>query len=186
MAKHPKTCHFPLYPSLAIASCSVASQTLGITLESDACALHEIKRLIDPNLISLSSYMMRSWHLSVDSCESIGSKFLGILCSLPLDKSSSGITAIDLDAVGYDGFISPTVGNLSELTVLNLGKNYFRGPVPNTLESPKRLTRLDVSTNLLTDLIPAQIWNTKALENHFLFREIQIPPAPATIIFFLP
>ncbi|VVA40845.1 PREDICTED: leucine-rich repeat receptor [Prunus dulcis] len=47
---------------------------------------------------------------------------LGILCSFPLDNSSSRIIASELDGGGYDGFITLSIGNLTEVTIINLNK----------------------------------------------------------------
>lgn len=164
MAKYSNTCYFPLYPIITITLCLVASTTLAITLESDTQTLREIQHALDPNSISPSSYM-GSWDFSVDPCESYGSNFLGILCDFPLDNSSSRITAIELDAAGYDGFLTQAIGNLSELIVLNLGQNKFRGPIPETIGNLKRLSRLDMSNNFFTGPFPAQVVTFKSLSH---------------------
>ncbi|RDX93446.1 hypothetical protein CR513_24301, partial [Mucuna pruriens] len=100
---------FPLHSILTI----ILLQTHSSTLQDDTLALREIKHAIDPNSVTLSSYL-NSWDFSVDPCESTGSQFLGILSYLPLDNSSSRVTKIDLDAIGYEGFLTPAIGNLTE------------------------------------------------------------------------
>lgn len=87
------------------------SQIHSSTLEADTLSLREIKRAIDPNSVTPSSYL-NSWDFTMDPCESTGSQFLGILCDLPLDNnSSSRVTAIDLDGIGYEGFLSPNTSH---------------------------------------------------------------------------
>ncbi|KAK7261618.1 hypothetical protein RIF29_27933 [Crotalaria pallida] len=163
-----KTMHLklflPLYSILTITLlCLMPSQINSSTLEADTLALQEIKRAIDPNSVSPSSYLS-SWDFSVDPCESTGSQFLGILCNLPLDNSSSRVTAIDLDTIGYDGFLTPAIGNLTELTLLNLDKNKFRGPIPQTISNLRKLTRLTLSDNFFTGPIPSGISALKNLQ----------------------
>lgn len=160
----PTKLFFPLCPTLTtIILCLMPSQIHSSTLEADTIALHEIKRAIDPNSISPSSYL-NSWDFNVDPCESTGSQFLGILCNLPLDNSSSRVTAIDLDSIGYDGFLAPAIGNLTELTVLHLDKNNFRGPIPQTIANLRKLTRLTLSDNFFTGPIPYGISTLKNLQ----------------------
>ncbi|KAJ6420551.1 hypothetical protein OIU84_027983 [Salix udensis] len=72
--------------------------------------------------------------------------------------------AIDLDSAGYDGFLTPSIGNLTELTSLSISKNNFRGPIPETIANLQRLTRLSLPQNLFTGRIPQGIINLKHLE----------------------
>ncbi|WVZ00180.1 hypothetical protein V8G54_026249 [Vigna mungo] len=147
---------FPLYSILTIILCLMPSQTNSSTLQDDTLSLLAIKNAIDPNSITPSSYLS-TWDFSVDPCESTGSQFLGILCYLPLDNSSSRVTEVDLDAIGYEGFLTPAIGNLSELTVLNLNNNKFRGPIPETIGKLRKLTSLTMSQNFFTGAIPQAI-----------------------------
>ncbi|KAJ4822678.1 hypothetical protein Tsubulata_027242 [Turnera subulata] len=136
----------------------VHSSTLGADIE----VLRLFKQSIDPVSIPAYSYIY-SWDFSVDPCESSGA-FLGILCKFPLDNSSIRIMAIDLDAIGYDGFLSPSIGNLSELSTLSLGRNNFRGPIPETIGNLQKLTRLSLAENLFTGRIPPAITKLKILD----------------------
>ncbi|KAE8076411.1 hypothetical protein FH972_015066 [Carpinus fangiana] len=101
----------------------------------------------------------------VDPCESNGEQFLGILCSNPLDNVSSRVIAIDLDGIQYDGFLTPSIGNLSELTTLNLSKNKFRSTIPETISNLKKLTTLSMAYNYLTGTIPDSITLLKNIEH---------------------
>ncbi|RZB62778.1 Receptor-like protein 34 [Glycine soja] len=139
------------------------SQTNSSTLQDDTLALLEIKRAIDPNSVTPSSYL-NSWDFTVDPCEITGSQFLGILCNLPLDNSSSRVTEVDLDGIGREGFLTPAIGNLTELTVLNLNNNKFRGPIPETIAKLRKLTRLTMSLNFFTGAIPQGITQLKNLQ----------------------
>ncbi|XP_019457835.1 PREDICTED: leucine-rich repeat receptor-like serine/threonine-protein kinase BAM1 [Lupinus angustifolius] len=160
----PTKLFYLLYSTLTIILCLMPSQTNSSTLESDTQALVEIKSAIDPNSIPPSSYL-NSWDFTMDPCESTGSQFLGILCNLPLDNSSSRVTALDLDSIGYDGFLTPVIGNLTELTVLNLDNNNFRGPIPETISNLRKLIRLTLSDNFFTGPIPLGISALKNLQH---------------------
>nr|KYP58436.1 LRR receptor-like serine/threonine-protein kinase FLS2 [Cajanus cajan] len=161
--KVPTKTRFTLHSILTIILCLLLSQTNSLTLQEDTLALLEIKRAIDPNSVTPSSYL-NSWDFSVDPCESTGSQFLGILCYLPLDNSSSRVTEVDLDGVGYEGFLTPAIGNLTQLSVLNLNNNKFRGPIPETIAKLRKLTRLTMSQNYFTGAIPQGFTELKTLQ----------------------
>ncbi|GMJ08480.1 hypothetical protein like AT3G59510 [Hibiscus trionum] len=134
-----------------------------LTLQSDIEALQSLKLSVDPNMIPPSSYLT-TWDFSVDPCETAGSKFLGILCSFPSGNSTSRITTLELDSVGYDGFLPPRIGTLTALTSLDLSGNRFRGPVPDTIKNLNRLTRITLSGNFFTGGIWTWIYRLKKLE----------------------
>lgn len=154
----------PLFCLVYFTLCSTPLFTSSLTLESDIQVLRVVKRSIDPNAIPPNSYLS-SWDFKLDPCETTGGQFLGILCSFPLDKSPSRITAIDLDGAGYQGFLTSAVGNLTELTFINLRKNNFRGPIPRSISNLKKLTRLSLSNNFFTGTIPLGLNTLKKLES---------------------
>ena len=102
-----------------------------LTIQSDVEVLQSLNRYIDPNTIPPLSYLTTR-DFSPDPYESTGARFLGILCSTPLDNSTSRIISLDLDGAGYDGILIPNIENLTELTSLDLSKNRFREPLPDT------------------------------------------------------
>ncbi|CAK9163964.1 unnamed protein product [Ilex paraguariensis] len=126
------------------------------TLESDIQVLRFLKQSIDPITISSSSFL-NTWTFENDPCESSGAHFLGILCTIPHENSSSRISAIDLEGEGLEGFLTSTIGNLTELTTINLSRNKFRGPIPNTLSNLENLNRLVLADNFFSGSIPNRI-----------------------------
>ncbi|XP_057502678.1 leucine-rich repeat receptor-like serine/threonine-protein kinase BAM1 [Actinidia eriantha] len=134
-----------------------------VTLESDIEALRSLKRAIDPNTIPPSSFL-QTWNFQVDPCEIRGENFLGITSTMPSDNSTKRVLGIDLDSGGYEGFLTPAVGNLTALTQLNLGKNKFRGPIPTTVSNLKELTRIELLDNFFTGSFPPGIDRLKRLE----------------------
>ncbi|XP_010526132.1 PREDICTED: leucine-rich repeat receptor-like protein kinase PEPR1 [Tarenaya hassleriana] len=141
---------------------SVPPPVLSATLPSDIQALESILRSIDPSSISPASYLS-TWDFSEDPCEGAGT-FLGIICSFPLDNTTSRVTEIELDDVGYDGFLSVSIGNLTELTVLSLNKNRFRGPIPESVFTLRKLVRLSLAENYFTGDIPERITHLMELK----------------------
>ncbi|KAL7170849.1 hypothetical protein ACSBR2_035671 [Camellia fascicularis] len=139
------------------------------TLQLDIEALHGMKRAIDSNTIPASSFL-KTWNFQMDPCENPRLHFLGILCIVPIDNlsnSSSLVVAINLDQEGYDGFLLPAIGNLTELTTLNLNNNNFRCPIPTTITNLVMLTTLSLFGNFFTSNLPPimdRLKNLKVLD----------------------
>ncbi|KAL9240652.1 hypothetical protein vseg_014846 [Gypsophila vaccaria] len=134
-----------------------------VTLNIEVDVLRALKEGIDPNSIPANSFL-NTWDFALDPCESTGAHFLGVLCDIPEDNSSSRITQLDLDGVGYDGFLTVGIGNLTELTTINLSKNKFRGPIPESITKLNKLTALVLSDNFFTGSLPIGIRRLKRLQ----------------------
>ncbi|KAK4352987.1 hypothetical protein RND71_028505 [Anisodus tanguticus] len=116
------------------------------TLQSDIQVLEVIKTSIDPVSISTDSFLS-SWDFNLDPCEMTGTSFLGILCTIPLDtNTTSRIMEIYLEGDELEEFLTPSIGNLTELVSVNLGRNKFRG-LPETITNLKKLTSLQLCEN---------------------------------------
>ncbi|KAL1189713.1 Receptor-like protein 43 [Cardamine amara subsp. amara] len=160
-----------------VLSTFVPSSVFSATLRSDIQTLESIIRSIDPSSISPSSYLS-TWDFSEDPCEGAGT-FLGVMCSFPLENTTSRVIEIDLDDDGYDGFLSDAIGNLTELTVLSLNKNRFRGPIPEAVFQLRKLTKLSLSENFFTGDISPEIMRLKELKTLDLSKNSiagEIPP----------
>ena len=57
------------------------------------------------------------------------------------------------------GTIPPEIGNLTNLTTLNLSSNKLTGPIPSVISNLTNLTTLNLADNQLTGDIPAQLGN---------------------------
>lgn len=150
------------------------------TLQSEVEVLRSITLAIDPISITRFSFL-HTWNFNLDPCESTGGNFLGIVCTIPQDNSSSQVTAIDLEGDRYEGFLTPAIGNLTELTILNLRKNQFRGPIPQSITSLTKLTTLLLSGNFFSGSIPPRIDRLKKLENLDLSQNMLSGSIPASI-----
>uniref|UniRef100_A0ACD5XSB2 Uncharacterized protein n=1 Tax=Avena sativa TaxID=4498 RepID=A0ACD5XSB2_AVESA len=67
------------------------------------------------------------------------------------------VTQLVLSGHGIAGVISPALGRMSFLAVLDLSSNSFAGKIPAELGALSRLTQLSLTNNLLEGAIPAGI-----------------------------
>ncbi|KAG5251705.1 leucine-rich repeat family protein [Salix suchowensis] len=140
-----------LLGTLSIVLVHTPAQVRSITLESDIEVLQALKQAIDP-----LGFCVRSMR----GCRVVSRDPVHI----PYRQSVNRVMAIDLDPAGYDGFLTPMIGNLTELTSLSISRNNFRGPIPETIANLQRLTRLSLSQNLFSGRIPRGIIDLKHLE----------------------
>ena len=69
------------------------------------------------------------------------------------------VTRLSLYDNGLSGPVSPTLGQLANLTDLELGSDSLTGPIPPELGNLANLTRLTLSNNSLTGPIPPELGN---------------------------
>ncbi|EFJ26849.1 hypothetical protein SELMODRAFT_412673 [Selaginella moellendorffii] len=145
--------------ALPIASSARATSTAAVDIE----ALKELKAAIDPATIAPSS-CLASWDFSHDPCASISTSFFvcGFRCSNGAHPMR--ITEITLDNVGYAGSLSPYLGNLSSLQVLDVSGNAFHGSIPESLSNLRSLLKLELSQNSISGWIPQSLGRLDKLE----------------------
>ncbi|KAM5550835.1 putative LRR receptor-like serine/threonine-protein kinase [Rosa sericea] len=134
---------------------------------TDRLALLAIKAQIqhDPNQVT------SSWNESLHFCQ-----WHGITCS---QQHGQRVTKLELGSLALVGSISPHIGNLSFLRVLNLRNNSFTHQIPPQIGHLHRLQVLLLDNNSLTGTIPANISNCFELITLFLSRNNlvgKIPP----------
>ncbi|XP_004308532.1 PREDICTED: probable LRR receptor-like serine/threonine-protein kinase At3g47570-like [Fragaria vesca subsp. vesca] len=135
--------------------------------ESDRLALLAIKAQIqhDPNQVT------SSWNESLHFC-----LWHGVTCSRKHDQRVAKLELMSLTLVGS---ISPHIGNLSFLRVLNLKNNSFNHQIPPQIGQLRRLQVLLLHNNSLSGTIPSNISNCIQLVTLFLSRNNlvgRIPP----------
>ncbi|CAN1187532.1 Probable LRR receptor-like serine/threonine-protein kinase At3g47570, partial [Linum perenne] len=125
--------------------CSCASGNILLSNETDRAALLHFKSMIDHDpLGSLSS-----WNDSIHFCE-----WYGVYCS---KRHYGRVTSLGLRSQGISGSISPHIGNLSFLKVLDVRTNSFTGEIPPEIGRLHRLQELWLNNNSLSGEIPSNI-----------------------------
>lgn len=117
----------------------------------------QVKAAINPISIIPSS-CVGSWDFSKDPCDSLSSPIF--TCGLDCLPGANGIlrvTGLRLDPAGYNGTLSPAVGNLTALQRLVVSGNGFYGPIPETLNRLTTLFQLDLSQNHFSGYLPSSI-----------------------------
>jgi Leucine-rich repeat (LRR) protein len=82
----------------------------------------------------------------------------GVTCSSGVN-SIAHITSIELHYYGLNGTIPASIGNLTELVVLNLSDNQINGTVPATIGNLTALEDLDLSATHLSGTLPPSVVN---------------------------
>lgn len=115
---------------------------------------------------------LRSWNRSIHYCS-----WNGVQCS----KLHPGrVAALVLPGQSLSGQITPTLGNITFLKILNLSSNSFSGPLP-PLNQFHELVRLDLHSNSLQGLIPDSLTNCSNLMALDLSTNMLEGPIPANI-----
>ncbi|KAE8731779.1 putative Serine-threonine protein kinase, plant-type [Hibiscus syriacus] len=136
-----------LSTSLNLASASGSSET-------DRLALLTLKEhLIGGN----SPGPLFSWNDSLHFCY-----WHGIRC----DRNGRRVIGLELGGLELagSGTISPSIGNLSSLRVVNLSHNSLHGNIPVELGQLKQLRLLDLTNNSLHGNIPSSLSNLSSLD----------------------
>ncbi|KAL5972679.1 hypothetical protein ACLOJK_039484 [Asimina triloba] len=87
-----------------------------------------------------------SWNSSRSFCE-----WQGVSCS----HGRQRVTALKLNSMKLEGTISPSIANLTFLTTMDLGNNFFRSRIPQELTRLFHLRDLNLTQNLLEGEIPS-------------------------------
>ena len=81
-----------------------------------------------------------NWNPNVSFC-----RWSGITCSVRRQR----VVSLDVSSMGLEGTISPLLGNLSFLRILDLSNNHFNGHIPYQLRNLFRLACLGMSSKVL-------------------------------------
>ncbi|GFZ21805.1 leucine-rich repeat protein kinase family protein [Actinidia rufa] len=88
------------------------------------------------------------WNDSLHFCQ-----WKGVLCG----RRHLRVTGLNLQSSNLAGSISPAIGNLSFLRIVNLTNNSFQGEIPHEMGRLFRLRVLDLGINLLEGQIPVNL-----------------------------
>ncbi|KAL5559546.1 hypothetical protein UlMin_035757 [Ulmus minor] len=101
----------------------------------------------------------------------------GVTC----DNVTFSVVALNLSSLNLDGEISPAMGNLKSLQMLDLRGNRLSGQIPDEIGDCSSLTILDLSFNEIFGDIPFSISKLKQLEFLILKNNRLIGPVPSTL-----
>uniref|UniRef100_A0A8R7QJ44 Receptor kinase-like protein Xa21 n=2 Tax=Triticum urartu TaxID=4572 RepID=A0A8R7QJ44_TRIUA len=90
-----------------------------------------------------------SWNSSAGFCS-----WKGVLCS---HRRPGRAVALRLNDIGLVGPLSPAIGNLTFLRVLDLGFNSLHGKIPTSLGNLRRLQTLYLDNNAFSGMIPVNL-----------------------------
>ncbi|XP_007203343.2 putative receptor-like protein kinase At3g47110 [Prunus persica] len=112
--------------------------------ESDRLALLDFKKRITQDPLRI----MSSWNDSIHLCS-----WLGVTCN----PATKRVMVLNLEAQKLVGSLSPSLGNLTYLTGINLMNNSFHGEIPQQIGRLLSLQHLNLSFNSFGGKIPSNI-----------------------------
>ncbi|CAN8300821.1 unnamed protein product [Cochlearia groenlandica] len=118
--------------------------------ETDMRALLEFKSRVAEK----DREILASWNESTPLCN-----WIGVTCG----RKQERVISLDLGGFKLAGSVSPSIGNLSFLRLLNLGDNSFEGRIPPSLSNCSGLLTLDVSSNQLGHGVPSELGSLSKL-----------------------
>ncbi|KAF2314428.1 hypothetical protein GH714_026328 [Hevea brasiliensis] len=83
------------------------------------------------------------------------------------------LTRLDLSGNNFNGQIPPSLGILEHLDFLDLSNNNFSGLFPFVVCNLTKLQFLSLSNNKITGIIPSQVGNFSSLNQLYLFENFQ-------------
>lgn len=132
----------------------LASNTKNIT--TDEFSLLAFKSLITLDPFNILS---NNWSTSSSLCN-----WVGVTC----DEKHNRVHTLNLKNMGLRGTISPNLGNLSFLVILDLSGNSLQGQIPKEIFLLRRLKVLDISYNEFVGEIPTELGDLTELQNLYL------------------
>ncbi|KAG5386735.1 hypothetical protein IGI04_038205 [Brassica rapa subsp. trilocularis] len=151
------SCSLLSFSFLIIVMTVLASKDKDELIKRDQNSLLSFRSSIvsDPHN-SLSTWVSSSTSSSsVDVCN-----WFGVKCN----NDSTRVIELDISGQDLRGEISPSIANLTALTVLDLSRNLFTGEIPREIGSlHKTLKQLSLSENLLQGNIPHELGSLNRL-----------------------
>ncbi|XP_009117245.1 putative leucine-rich repeat receptor-like serine/threonine-protein kinase At2g24130 [Brassica rapa] len=151
------SCSLLSFSFLIIVMTVLASKDKDELIKHDQNSLLSFRSSIvsDPHN-SLSTWVSSSTpSSSVDVCN-----WFGVKCN----NDSTRVIELDISGQDLRGEISPSIANLTALTVLDLSRNLFTGEIPREIGSlHKTLKQLSLSENLLQGNIPHELGSLNRL-----------------------
>jgi len=118
------------------------------------------------------THALRSWNRSIHYCN-----WTGVRCD---PRNPWRVAALELPGERLAGQITPSLGNLTFLKILNLSSNSFSGQLPPLSQLPE-LFLLDLRSNSFQGIIPDSLMNCSNLKGVDLSSNMLEGPIPAKI-----
>ncbi|CAK8530747.1 unnamed protein product [Lathyrus sativus] len=134
-------------------TCLAMSTKKSITTDEFALLAFKSSITLDP------FHMLRNWSISSNSSSFSSCKWIGVTC----DEHHGRVNALNLSHMGLQGTISPQLGNLSFLLVLDLQANSFHGELPPQELFQINLSNLSTSSYSIAGTIPHVIGQLRRL-----------------------
>ncbi|KFK35730.1 hypothetical protein AALP_AA4G029200 [Arabis alpina] len=113
--------------------------------------------------------------------ETKGTPSSNIVCDCTFNSSSiCRVTNIELKEFSFPGIIPPEFGNITQLRVIDLSRNYLTGTIPTTL-SKIPLTNLSLIGNRLSGPVPSQLGDITTLTELLLESNSFSGPIPSSL-----
>ncbi|KAL2331408.1 hypothetical protein Fmac_018989 [Flemingia macrophylla] len=135
--------------------------SLGLGNQSPSCEPHDLSALKEFAGNLTSGSIITAW-----SNETVCCNWLGVVCSNVTvgGTVASRVTKLILPEMGLKGKISPSLGQLEQLDVLNLSFNHLKGGIPVEFSKLKQLKFLDVSHNMLSGPVAESLAGLQSIE----------------------
>ena len=119
---------------------------------------------------------------SVEDTDSLPNlPYSGLTGSIPSEIGNlTNLTELNLYGNQLTGSIPPEIGNLTNLTYMNLGSNQLTGSIPSEIGNLTNLFGLSLGYNQLTGIIPDEICNQGDSSPHLENNQL-CPPYPSCI-----
>ncbi|KAK8257044.1 hypothetical protein V6Z12_1Z009200 [Gossypium hirsutum] len=112
--------------------------------DTDQQALLQFKAKITDDQLRV----MESWNSSIHFCQ-----WHGVTCG----RKHQRVTKLELQSLKLSGSLSPHIGNMSFLRVLNLLNNSFYNQIPQSIGGLRRLETLYLANNSISGEIPSNL-----------------------------
>ncbi|TYI63017.1 hypothetical protein E1A91_D10G291000v1 [Gossypium mustelinum] len=112
--------------------------------DTDQQALLQFKAKITDDQLRV----MESWNSSIHFCQ-----WHGVTCG----RKHQRVTKLELQSLKLSGSLSPHIGNMSFLRVLNLLNNSFYNQIPQSIGGLRRLETLYLTNNSISGEIPSNL-----------------------------
>ena len=119
---------------------------------------------------------------SVEDTDSLPNlPYSGLTGSIPSEIGNlTNLTELNLYGNQLTGSIPPEIGNLTNLTYMNLGSNQLTGSIPSEIGNLTNLFGLSLGYNQLTGIIPDEICNQGDSSPNLTNNQL-CPPYPSCI-----